>query len=131
CGRWRRSRRKIIEPKKLMFPDLQIRPRSHRACPAINDEERNVVAGKLIEVRIECEQSWLTHNDDTRLLLEFALHGLPHRLTLLNTTTGEVPTWAVAMSHEQHLRPLVPHQGLCSEGDDPGRTLVPSVGIRN
>jgi len=114
-----------------MFPDLQVRPRGLRARPTIDDEERNVVAGKLIEMRIECEQLWLTHDGDTGLFLEFALHGLPHCLTWLNATTREVPTWTVAMPHEQHLPAPVPHQGLCSQGDDPGTALEPTIGMRN
>jgi len=83
-----------------MFSDLQIRPRSHKACPTIDDEERNMVAGKFIKMRIECEKFWLTHHGDTSLFHEFTLQGLLHCLTWLNATTGEVPTWTIAMPHE-------------------------------
>jgi len=90
-----------------------------------------VVAGKLIEMRIEREQFWFAHHGDTGLFHEFALQGLPHSFAWLNTTTREVPTWTVAVPHEQHLSALVPHQGLCSEGDDPGTALEPTIGVRN
>src|SRR5262249_26517390 len=52
-GSGRRPLRQLIEPKELIFSDLQIRPRSLGACPTIDYEERNVVTGKLVEMRIE------------------------------------------------------------------------------
>jgi hypothetical protein len=109
----RRQLRSVKEPALQDFPVWR---RDAGTLPLRNDEEGDVIAWQAGEIREQAMKLWRPCDDDPRLFLHFARKGGFRGLSPLDTASREMPSWPVAVAHEQDALIIVDDDALRAKG---------------
>src|SRR5262245_17607767 len=110
-----RGQRQLIEGKEILCRDLRVESR-HPWFPPIGHKQCNVIAGKLIKVRIDPKQLSRRDQNNARLFVELACKGFRQRFAACNPAAREVPACGVAMTNQKNAPVLVEHDALDTDG---------------